>query len=40
MALFLAAAATAQQQSPATPLARLAGNIQRVTKWLNAAWGI
>jgi len=39
-ALFcLSAAAFAQPNSP-TPLARLDSNIQRITKSVNATWGI
>lgn len=38
--LAVAGLCAAQQQAPVAPLARLEGNIQRITKSVNANWGI
>jgi len=39
-ALFCLTAAALAQPNPPAPLARLEGNIQRITKSVNANWGI
>ena len=38
--LFCLAAAALAQPSPPAPLARLEANIQRITKSVNANWGV
>src|SRR5690349_25149713 len=40
LCVVLACAAASAQQQNVTPLARLEANVQRITKSLNATWGI